>query len=37
LQIPIRVDYHGFKISEEIVVGYGLDYCELTDVYQLKK
>lgn len=40
LQFPVRADYYGFEISEEFVVGYGLDYCEqgrgLADIYQLK-
>ncbi len=27
-QSPVRVDYVGFKIPDEFVVGYGLDYAE---------
>lgn len=40
LQFPVQADYFGFNISEEFVVGYGLDYQEqgreLADIYQLK-
>lgn len=39
-QFPVHADYSGFEISEEFVVGYGLDYQEqgreLADIYQLK-
>lgn len=38
-QFPVYADYTGFEISEEFVVGYGLDYQEqgreLADIYQL--
>jgi hypoxanthine phosphoribosyltransferase len=27
-ETPIAIDYHGFEISNEFVVGYGLDYAE---------
>lgn len=27
-QVPIQGDYVGFKIPNEFVVGYGMDYCE---------
>jgi hypoxanthine phosphoribosyltransferase len=27
-QVPIRVDYVGFEIPDEFVVGYGMDYAE---------
>lgn len=27
-KVPIKVDYSGFKIPDEFVVGYGLDYAE---------
>ena len=27
-QSPVQVDYVGFKIPDEFVVGYGLDYAE---------
>ncbi|MBC7691042.1 MAG: hypoxanthine phosphoribosyltransferase [Methylotenera sp.] len=26
LKVPVEVDYHGFKIGNEFVVGYGLDH-----------
>ncbi|RJP31223.1 MAG: hypoxanthine phosphoribosyltransferase [Actinobacteria bacterium] len=25
---PVRVDYHGFEVGEEFLVGYGLDYMQ---------
>jgi len=28
LKVDIEVDYHGFKIGNEFVVGYGLDYAQ---------
>jgi hypoxanthine phosphoribosyltransferase len=27
-QVPVRIDYCGFRIANEFVVGYGLDYAE---------
>ncbi|MDD3840586.1 MAG: hypoxanthine phosphoribosyltransferase [Clostridia bacterium] len=27
-EIPVEIDYKGFEISDEFVVGYGLDYAE---------
>ena len=27
-QVPLHVDYSGFTIPDEFVVGYGLDYAE---------
>ncbi len=39
LQYPIQPDFTGFTISDEFVVGYGLDYDEfgrnLPDIYQV--
>lgn len=39
LKFPINVDYLGFRIPDDFVVGYGLDYKErgreLKDIYQL--
>ena len=41
LQKPVKVDYCGFEIDPEFVVGYGLDYDgygrNLQDIYVLKK
>ena len=38
---PIHLDYVGFDIDQEFVIGYGLDYDQearyLEDIYQLKK
>ncbi len=28
IKIPVKVDYHGFEIGNEFVVGYGVDYAE---------
>ena len=28
LKIPVEIDYVGFKIKDEFVVGYGMDYAE---------
>ena len=25
-EVPVKVDYHGFSISNEFVIGYGLDF-----------
>lgn len=37
---PVKVDYTGFRIADEFVVGYGLDYAEdyrnLPDIHVLK-
>lgn len=41
LRKPVKVDYAGFEIDPEFVVGYGLDYDgygrNLQDIYVLKK
>ncbi len=39
-QIPIEIDYVGFEIEDNFIVGYGTDYAEqgrnLTDIYVIK-
>lgn len=39
-EVPVKVDYHGFKISNEFVIGYGLDldqrYRELPYIAQVQ-
>ncbi|MDX2002627.1 MAG: hypoxanthine phosphoribosyltransferase [Chitinophagales bacterium] len=39
MRYPIQVDYHAFSISNEFIVGYGLDYNgygrNLRDIYQV--
>lgn len=39
-EVPVSVDYHGFSISNEFVIGYGLDldqrYRELSYIAQVK-
>jgi hypoxanthine phosphoribosyltransferase len=40
-KVPVEVDYIGFKIPDEFVVGYGLDYAEkyrnLREIWSLPK
>ncbi len=40
VKIPITIDYSGFNISKEFVIGYGLDYAQrmrnLKQIYRLK-
>lgn len=39
LEFPLKIEYRGFDIEDDFVVGYGLDYNEYgrmyTDIYQL--
>jgi hypoxanthine phosphoribosyltransferase len=39
-EVPVKVDYHGFSISNEFVIGYGLDldqrYRELPFIAQVQ-
>jgi len=38
LQVPLKIDYTGFKISDNFIIGHGLDYNQrgrnFTDIYQ---
>ena len=40
-QLPVRIDYTGFTIPDDFIVGYGLDYNEkyrnLADIYILNR
>ena len=30
---PVKIDYVGFNIPDEFVIGYGLDYAENTETF----
>jgi len=38
LKVPLKIDYTGFKISDDFIIGHGLDYNQrgrnLPDIYQ---